>query len=64
MTYASKKEEPSVFEAKLLEGARFLQDVDWPINHNTFEFTTLVSIVPNTFPFPACTSPNCTSKLV
>ena len=44
------------------------QPLGWPIDLNHYEFTTGVSIVPDTFPFPDChgsTGPNnCTGTLV
>ena len=38
---------------------------DWPIGRDgDFEFTTEVSILPQTFPFPDCHGPSCRGKLV
>ena len=63
VNYNSKR--PSLVETKLWQGERFLEEVSWPIDwDHKYEFTTLVSIVPNSFPYPTCKSPNCPSNLV
>ena len=36
----------------------------WPINLGHFEFTTSVSVVPNTYPYPECYGDSCFGKLV
>ena len=45
------------------EGERNM--LGWPVlGKQTFEFTSEVSIVPNTFPFPDCAGANCSGHLV
>jgi len=36
----------------------------WPYNNQHFEFTTTVSIIPNTYPYPECYGDSCFGKLV
>jgi len=36
----------------------------WPFNNQHFEFTTSVSIVPNTYPYPECHAASCFGQLV
>ena len=36
----------------------------WPYNNQHFEFTTAVSIIPNTYPYPECYGDSCFGKLV
>jgi len=62
-------EEPSLIESKMWnfgqERRLEAQDLGWPIDFpEKFEFTTLVSIVPDTFPYPDCHGESCTKKLV
>ena len=38
---------------------------NWPVLPlGDFEYTTAVSVIPNTYPFPDCAGENCTGSLV
>ena len=42
----------------------FGKGLGWPFNSQHFEFTTAVSVVPNTYPYQDCYQETCQGKLV
>jgi len=53
------------FVDMLFDGPKPNNGKDWPMGPDgTFDFTSSVSIVPNTFPFPDCQGEGCYGKLV
>jgi hypothetical protein len=58
----------SVIEKRLMQPMRKLSamgEVSWPIDWpENLEFTTEVSIIPNTYPFEDCHGEGCRGKLV
>jgi PhoPQ-activated pathogenicity-related protein len=63
--YGLLANKPNVEASRFLSEGAMNEDLGWPIDFPArLEFTTEVSIIPNTFPFKDCTGKTCNNKLV